>query len=306
MKAILDSSWFAHRAKYSLGNLSHADLKTGVIYGFLEQVRHVCNDPRIMSNNVGLFFDSKSSVRKAAYPEYKANRQKAQRSPEEWAERAVMRDQLALLRQEILPAIGFPCFQQAGLESDDLMAQAAEQLEGAGTVLVTADGDLYQCITTRNHWYDPQRNRYLDHGAFWKEYGIDPCSWAEVKAIAGCGTDNVKGVPGVGEGSAIKYILGIYPRHHKRYAAITSAEGLTIIQRNRGLVRLPHPDTLPLDIQPFNPPKYDERVFFKTAEQYGFKSFLEDGARRMGWVNFFNAVGGGLGVSRQIPRKRAV
>lgn len=288
--ALIDSSWLAYRALYGLGDLrgGDTDAPTGVLYGFFEQLRTVCRDPHIRSNQAAIFFDSRKSYRALAYPAYKQKR-KQERTPDELALLQVVYGQMRLLRTEILPAIGFPVYRQTGLESDDLIARVAADLtyEGRGrkmAVMVTADGDLYQCISESVHWYDPGRGRYLDPTEFFNEkMGLKPEQWAEVKALAGCPSDNVKGIPGVGEKTATVHVLGMLPVQPKRLAAINSSEGKDILQRNLKLVRLPHARTRPLTL---TPARYDAEAFFAVCRQYGMRSYLS-GPKHLDWQDFF-------------------
>ncbi len=288
--ALIDSSWLAYRALFGLGDLrgGDKDAPTGVLYGFFEQLRTVCQDPLVQTNKAAIFFDSRKSYRAVAYPLYKQKR-KQQRTPEELALFHVMHEQMKLLRSEILPAVGFPVFRQTGLESDDLIALAARKLSDTGrglkqAVIITADGDLYQCVSDSVHWYDPTRSQYVDPAAFFSRWlGIVPSQWAMVKAIAGCKSDNVKGVQGVGEPTAICYVLGMLPVERKRHEAITSADGKAIIARNLKLVQLPHEKTKDFKLKT---PQYDADAFFRFCERYGMKSYLK-GPKHREWGAFF-------------------
>ena len=197
-----------------------------------------------------------------------------------------MYDQINLLRGEILPAIGFRILRQTGCESDDLMAQAAIQIEKRGerAIIVTADGDLWQCITDQISWFDPLRRKFFDPRIFEKDKGIPPNEWRWVKALAGCHTDNVSGVPGVGEKTAIKFLLHRLPRHHKTHKAIESKAGVSIFNRNKELVVLPYPKTKSISLEN---PDYKVEVFFEYCKRYGFLSYLKD-PKRSEWEAFFN------------------
>lgn len=286
MHVLIDSSYLAHRARYSLKDLEFEDFPTGVLFGFFEQLLTLCTNPRIKSNNVHLCFDSRQSYRKHEYPAYKATRHK-NKTPEEIQELRVMKTQLNLLRREILPAIGFPVYRQTGLESDDIIAHIAAQIslsEDSQAIIITSDGDLYQCITNNVHWYDPGRESYLTLESFYAKKEIDAEKWARVKAIAGCNSDEVKGVPGVGEKTAIQYLKGILPSKYKKFQAIISPEGKAIYKRNLKLVLLPHVKTKHVKTQQ---PVYSVKIFREVCKEYGFLSYLK-GRRADQWMNFFN------------------
>jgi len=281
--------------------MEHDDLPTGVIFGFFEQLRTTCFDPRICSNRVALFFDSRQSHRRRLWGEYKRKRQE-HKTPEELQQIAIMHQQGTLLREEVLPAIGFPIYRQTGLESDDLIASVCQDLdslwkEDKQAVIISSDGDLYQCITRRIHWFDPGRDLYLDDRKLWVKKGIEPHRWAEVKMIAGCSSDNVPGVPGVGEKTAISFLNGVLPHRYKSYQAIVGDKGRKIIRRNRYLVLLPHEKTKPIKLQE---PHYHPSVFKRYCNQYGMDSYLE-GRMKSEWANFF---AGQMERGQQIPRRR--
>lgn len=299
---LIDASWLAYRARHAFGQrLSFADEPTGVVFGFFEQLRVTCYDPRVRTNAVALCFDSRKSYRRNAFPAYKQKRRE-ERTPAEWAEVIAMKEQVERLRRDILPRCGFVCLKQSGLESDDVMAMAATQLPGTG-VMVTADNDLYQCINDRVHWYDPVRDLYLDPARLVERKRVGSNEWGLVKCLAGCRGDGVPGIPGIGEKTAIDYIWKIL-KPGKKLDAIMSPEGLRIMARNERLVVLPHLKTRPVKLPP-DGPQYDRRAFYDVCAEYGFKSYL-DGPRRRAWDGFFDGAMNANDLMAQRARKRHV
>lgn len=298
---LIDLSWIAYRAMHTMRDLSFDDMPTGVLYGFFEQLLYVCTHPKIMSNKVLVFADSRKSYRKRIYPGYKYNRHD-DRTPEEIQAARVMGEQVGMLRKTILPKIGLPVYQQTGLESDDLIADACLQIyqENPGSkagVIITSDGDLYQCINTAIHWFDPSRDLYLNELEFWAKKGVDACHWPMVKAMAGCHSDTVPGIPGVGEKTAIDFINGILPKTYKKYGDISSREGIQVRERNLRLVRLPFEKTKPVTMRL---PEYNTDAFFQFADEFGFASYLTPGKRRE-WGAFFR---GEMGFDHRPARRR--
>lgn len=295
--ALFDSSWLGHRARLTMKGLDHRGQPTEIIFGFFCQLLHTCRDPNVATNRVAVFFDSRQSLREAAYPPYKGERRN--RTEEEWRSIDRMQDQLKRLRKEILPDCGFPCYHQRGLESDDLMAQAVLQLAGRRTVMITADEDLLQCLSTPGSvWYDPSRSKMFDAGTMQHEKRVGPNDWARVKATAGCTSDNVAGIKGVGEKTAIDDIWNALPTHLKKYAAIHSPEGEAIIARNLPLVTLPHPATQPLALPEGT--TYRPERFAWWFDHLGFASF--HGGARADWQSFFS---GHLGnITKQVDAVR--
>jgi 5'-3' exonuclease len=285
MQVLIDVSYLAYRALHSMDGLEFDDIPTGVIYGFFEQLLTISSMSNINSNHIHLFFDSRQSYRKRAYPQYKVNRAK-DRTPEELTQILVLHEQLDRLRRKILPEIGFSIYRQTGLESDDLIAQSALQLKDERAVIITADGDLYQCITENIHWYDPARTLYLSPESFFKKKGISSDKWGKVKCFCGCPGDNVKGIPSVGEKTAIEYLNNTLPTHYKRYKVIESDAGAEIIWNIHDLVVLPHPKTKKVNL---TRPVYNPQAFFEWCERLGISSYLK-GKRHKQWSNFFDNI----------------
>lgn len=298
---LIDASWLAYRALHTIRDLEFEDMPTGIIFGMFSQLMSVCKNTRVKSSRVAFFFDSRKSYRRLSRPEYKRVRQ-VDRTPEEHALQATLYRQMGILRDEILPSIGFPVFRQTGLESDDLIATAAAELNtrGAPAIIITADGDLYQCITPLIHWFDPSRNLYLDPLTFRRKKGISAGRWGEVKAIAGCPGDGVQGIKGVGETTAVKFLRGLLPKTYKTYSSITAQQGGLVIKRNNGLVTLPHYRTRPIHLDTAKGPDYDFVQFFNTCERYGLRQYIE-GKRLLEWQAFFK---GTLSLYAQTARKR--
>lgn len=296
--ALIDTSWLAHRARYVIRGLEFKGRATGITFGFFEQLRAVCFDRRVLTNKVALCFDSHYSLRHETFPEYKKRRANF-RSPEEQEDVAKMHEQLRVLRKTILPECGFRTYMQTGLESDDLLAQAAKQLEGCGgSIIITSDSDLYQCINLFAHWFDPSRDIYLDPPEFWVKFEVHPTDWLVVKCLSGCHSDNIPGIKGIGKKTAIQYILGELNSTSPRYTSIVSKEGKKTISRNRKLIELPNRHTAPMELPE---PNYNPKAFFKWCKELGFDSFLNTGGRRRQWEAFFE---GRLEGLVQTPRKR--
>lgn len=282
---IIDISYLAHRARYATANLAYEDFHTGVLFGFWEQIRAICTDRHIQSTRLVFCFDSRQSFRKQIFPEYKAHR-RTDLTDEEKVQIEAMYDQVKLLRTQVLPAIGFQVVRQTGCESDDIMAQIALQLTANHEkgIIVTADGDLWQCITNYVSWYDPARERMYDPGTFANKKGISPRYWGILKALTGCSGDGVPGIPRVGEKTAVKYMNKQLPTHHKTYSDIESPEGQRIFERNKPLVILPHPKTKPVEL---HEPEYNVEAFFAFCERYGFRTYLKE-PKRNEWEAFLS------------------
>jgi len=276
-------------------------MPTGVLFGFWEQLYSICSSLQFTSNKIALFADSRKSFRLKSFPGYKQKR-KDNRTPEEWQQIDIMHEQMNILQYEWLPAMGLTVYRQTGLESDDLIASAAEQLtsiKSRGT-MITSDGDLCQCITETVQWYDPQRDILYTPTSFLKKKGIKPELWGMVKAIGGCTTDNVPGVKGVGEKGAIDYLLHKLEPRHKKYQNIVESFESGEMDEWKELVLLPHHKTRPFELIE---PDYNAKVFFKFCEKYGIDSYLDEEGREK-WELFFEGRFKGIPVRRRRDGKR--
>lgn len=223
---ILDCNYLCHRARYTMGELTWKGAATGVIYGFLQSVIHL--QERFDTDRVVFCFDSRFSKRKKLYPAYKANRKN--RKPMTDKEREFEEEfhrQIIKLRMEYLPAIGFRnILWQQGYEADDLIAVVSttclEHRDEA--VIVTADEDLFQCIRGSISTFNPQKNERLTLQKFWERYRIRPENWPFVKAVAGCSSDNIPGLKGIGEVKALQYLRSELPKGSKADNAIVGAQ----------------------------------------------------------------------------------
>lgn len=238
---ILDCNYLCHRAFHSQRGLSWEGKPTGVIYGFLSGIQHLKNE--FQTDWIVFCFDGNNLKRKLYYPNYKLRRSK-EKNEEQDAARNELYLQINRLRNEYLPAIGFKnvlCYE--GYESDDLMASIALRTCDRSVVLITSDADMYQCLSSNISMFSPINKKLFTQKWFWNQHGIAPRKWAMVKAISGCHTDEIPGISGIGEITALKYLRGELKEDSEAYQKINCKEGRAIIRKNRPLVELPFSGT---------------------------------------------------------------
>ena len=279
MMLLIDSHYLGYQALYTQEGLSYHDIQTGVLYGFLARVLSL--GQFFKTNNLIFCWDSKTSLRKKAFEGYKQKRQD-NRTEEQKEKIRIAHKQFTLLRREILPAMGFRnCLIQKGLEADDVIAKTAE-VELGDKIIVSADEDFYQCLAPNLRIWNPSKKRIMTLRKFSDSYGITPKQWIMVKQIAGCSSDCVPGVRGIGEVFAIRYIRHTLPPHTKRYKSIKANE--ETIARNAGLVTLPHPKTKRQQIQATT---FSSSGFKRVCKKYGFHSFLQP-EQYKAWLDFMS------------------
>jgi DNA polymerase-1 len=279
---VADSNYLGHRAKHAMGELATQGQGTGVIYGFLVAILELAQ--RFHTNRFVFAWDSKHSWRKKEFAGYKKKRHTRTKTPKEAQLDKVAFEQFEQLRLDLLPDIGFNNqFIQAGLEGDDMMAEFV--LGNLGEyILVASDQDLYQLLSFNCRMWNPQKKEETTADSFYFIYGIEPHVWAEVKAIAGCSSDEVPGVVGVAEKTAAKYLRGALKPHLKTFKDIESDHGQMLADRNWPLVKLPHEKTKPLVWQPDT---LSMAEFIAICEELEFDSFLRPG-KLSEWEDFFS------------------
>ena len=241
-------------------------LTDGVSFGFLSSV--LVLGERFKTNKFVFCWDGGSGKRKGVFKDYKLSR--AAKTEEETKQRAELYAQFRALQHEVLPSLGFQNqIHQFNLEADDVIAQAIKDHQSQQFGIVSSDKDLLQLLRFKNckFQHQPSSGKEVTAFSFLKEYRIPAREWAMVKAIAGCPTDGVPGIKGVGEKTAIKYILDELPDCQKRWAI---SESLELIQRNYRLVALPFKGTKQTQIKEDS---LDARVVNQVFSDLGYESF---------------------------------
>jgi 5'-3' exonuclease len=251
---LIDSNFLAYRSYHAMGELSFGAIKTGVIYGFLKEV--IGLQDRFGTDCVVFCFDLGNPKRKEIMPCYKQKRHALREMTEEAREsRLFMRAQVDKLREEYLPRIGYKNIHaQWGYEADDVIASVCTTLpEGDDAIIVSADGDLYQLLSERVSIFQPKMfkrdARFITLQSFKKQHGIHPKHWARVKALAGCVSDEIPGVEGVGEKTALKFLRGELKKGSVARLAIRKAFDAGAVALNLRVVGLPYVGTQVFKLQ---------------------------------------------------------
>lgn len=190
-------------------------------------------------------FDGGSAYRRQLSPEYKRPRreQREAESDQDKESRQLFFDQLQAFRENHLPVIGAKnVFFAPGFEADDLIAECVHNMPKARKVyIVSSDEDLYQLIEgNRIVMYKPSKKVVVNEDDFRQKHDeMPPCLYASVKAWAGCTSDNVIGLPGIGIKKATKFVMGKGPESFRDLFF----KNVELFNRNIQLTKLPAPGT---------------------------------------------------------------
>ena len=267
---LIDVSYMCHRNFYAMGKLSHDDIGTGAVYGLLRDV--VSLQDTFDTRRVVFCFDRGRSLRIREFPDYKKHRRQPV-SDDDQLLRQELRRQIFKLRREYLREIGYRnILSQHGYEADDVIASVCNTIiqrkeEG---IIVGRDKDLFQLISHRISMFDPQTHKTLTMQSFQRDYGIPPLKWVEVKCIAGCSTDGVPGIKGVGEKTAIKFLRGDLKPTTNGFKSIVS--GNAIWERNRSLIALPYTGVKTFELLE---DEITEQSWRRFAKRFGMRSMMK-------------------------------
>ncbi len=200
--ALIDGHSLFHRAFFALPHLANRrGQPTGAVFGFLTMLFKLLDEEN--PDCLAVVFDTAApTFRHQAFERYKAHR------PEMADE---LRSQAPLLR-EALAALRVPVYECAGYEADDVLGRLAAEAVSRGwrVLLVSGDRDLLQLVGPRVSAVLTRKGisemEVFDEAAVREKYGLEPRQLIDVKALMGDPSDNIPGVPGIGEKTALDLI----------------------------------------------------------------------------------------------------
>lgn len=300
---LVDGNNLAARCFHAMPELASEEGRTGAIYGFIKGLSWCRYQTKVPMHQTVVFWDGgRSEVRKKIYPDYKAGRSMEKEDREDYHR------QIDVIR-EILEASGCNQIYVPGTEADDLIAIFCAFLrkQGDSAVIYSADGDFHQLFCSTILIFDPKKEMLgqADIDAKWN------CAREKIvlkKALVGDSSDNIKGVPKIGDkrASLVVAYLGIRydknspsdPGHSYRVCVEKNGwsekdgkwiehalEHKRLINRNIELMRLPqrweeshYSDEQALDAmeQWLKKPKKNRRKFIELLGRYEMDSILEN------------------------------
>jgi DNA polymerase-1 len=277
---LVDGSAVFHRGYHAIPHLSNKEgLPTNAVYGFTTILLKVLGDLKPQYVIVAWDKGDETTFRKQKYPEYKATRKK---QPDD------LYAQIPTTR-ELVGALNLPWIELGGYEADDIIGTLAAQAEKRGgleTIIVTGDLDELQLVDANTRVYTMKRGFtdtvIYDVAAVKERYGVTPKQFIDVKALKGDSSDNIPGVPGIGEKSAVDLIMrygtldGVYEHLDELKGAqktkLETGKDLAYLSQDLSTIVCDVP--VDLDLESAVVGRQDKQVVHDLFRRLDFKSLL--------------------------------
>ena len=280
---LLDGNGLIYRGYYALIDqpltTSKGELVTAV-FGFTNIVLRAIQDAK--PDRIAVAFDlPKPTFRHDRYAEYKATRT---RMPDD------MRDQIPKVR-EVVKALGIPIYEREGFEADDAIATLVGQAEAAGldVTILTGDLDMLQLVSERTRLMVSLRGGIAntvsyDLAKIEERWGLRPEQMLDYKALKGDSTDNIPGIPGVGEKTAAKLVQawGTLDNLYEHLDEVmpdklraSLKEYRDQVLESRELMRLVRDIDVELDLSKGGVGDYDRETVVRLFREYEFRTLID-------------------------------
>ncbi|WP_405021404.1 DNA polymerase I [Kitasatospora sp. NBC_00070] len=275
---LLDGHSMAYRAWFALPAENFSTVTgqtTNAIYGFASMLANTVRDEQ--PTHLAVAFDlSRKTFRSEEFPDYKANRAK---TPDEF------KSQIGLIH-ELLDAMHIARMSVEGFEADDIIATlaTAAAAEGFEVLIVTGDRDALQLVTEHVTVLYPTKGvseltRYTPEKVA-EKYGVTPSQYPDLAALRGDPSDNLPGIPGVGEKTAAKWVnqFGSFDELVSRADEVKGKIGeklrehLDSVKRNRVLTELVRTVELPLGVPELARIPFDREAVGQLLESLEFRN----------------------------------
>lgn len=279
---VIDGNSILNRAFYGVRLLTNHDgLPTNAIYGFLSTLFRL-QDEYTPDRTIVCFDVKEKTFRHQKFDSYKATRKGM---PDELAA------QLPVMK-EVLDALGIIRCEKGGYEADDLIGTISRKAEEQGNdcLIVTGDRDSLQLVSahTTVHLVSSKggqdTSRDITPEVFREEYGFDPIRLIDLKALMGDSSDNISGVPGVGEKTAMNLLhtFGSLDEVYRHLDAPEIKKGLRdkltngeqAARDSYWLATIERDAPLPIDMQALPDAQMDRDALYDLLTRLEFKSFL--------------------------------
>jgi DNA polymerase-1 len=278
---LLDSNGLIYRGYHALPPLttSKGEL-VNAVFGFCSILLRGIQDVR--PEYVAACFDLPGpTFRHEQFAEYKANRTPM---PDD------LRSQFPKVR-EVVAALRIPVYEMAGYEADDVIGTITRDLDSRGgieTTVVTGDLDMLQIVTAQTRLMTTRQGVdstiYYDPAKIWERYELRPDQMIDYKALKGDSSDNIPGVPGVGEKTAAK-LVGLYGSLEGIYERIDEVRPEKLrdklidareqVFRSRELSRIVRDLPISLDLEASRLSDYDRAEVVRLFREFEFRSLID-------------------------------
>lgn len=193
---VIDASSYYYRAYYAIRSLTNSKgFPTNAIYGFTNMLIKILND--FNPTHVVCVFDSKEpTFRNDLYKEYKANREEM---PDD------LKPQVPYIKN-VIKSLNISVLEKPGFEADDIIGAVCEKAKDIEVFIISGDKDLMQLVSDKIKMIDTMKDRIISTKEVKEKFGVTPDKVIDVLGLAGDSSDNVPGLPGVGEKTATKLI----------------------------------------------------------------------------------------------------
>ena len=273
---LIDGSSYIFRAYYAIRRLSTSKgFPTNAVYGFASMIFKFLKDYK--PGYLGIVFDTKEKTfRDEIYPLYKANRGAP---PDDLVPQF---DKIF----EVVDAFKIPQFRVDGFEADDVMGTIARDYErrGMDVVLVTGDKDFCQLVSDKVTLLDTMKNKETRVDDVIEKYGVPPEKVTDVFALMGDQVDNIPGIKGIGEKTAIGLIktfgsldnllLNTDELAEKQRKLVTEKKGDALLSKE--LVTIKTDMDLDMELDKFKYEGFDKAKLRGIFEELEFKNLLKE------------------------------
>lgn len=286
---LIDGSALAYRSHFALIRNplinSHGE-NTGAVYAFTVALQRLL--VQIKPTHVVCVFDTKApTFRHDLYPEYKANRA---RIPQELA------DAFPWIK-DVIRAFNIACIEKEGFEADDIIGTIADKAAHAGyeVGMLTGDKDFYQLIEEHKKVIHPKTFELIGIDGVRQQFGVTPDKMIDLLALMGDSSDNVPGVPGVGEKTAVELlhqfgdletVLESVEKVSKKKVAESLKQNAELARLSRKLVTIDCNVPIEYDLEAFAIKTPDNPRLVELFKRFEFRTLAQKFSPGQGNLDF--------------------
>lgn len=274
---LIDGNSLVYRSYYAIRFLSTSKgFPTNAIYGFISMLRKLIDQEK--PAYLGIVFDVKGpTIRHKAFKDYKAHRKP-------------MPDDLVVqmpVIKKVIKALNIPCFEYENYEADDVLGSLAHQAsrKNITSVIVTTDKDLFQLVDKQTTVYNPVKEIHLDEKKVKEQFGASPSQVTDVLALWGDPSDNIPGVPGIGEKTSkslisrygsLENLLKNLDRIEKTPLREKIKQNLEQLKLSLQLVTIEKGLDLKFDLKEFSVSEPNRQELISLLQELEFSSLVSD------------------------------